>query len=429
MNVVNVTALEVLDSRGNPTVEATVYLDDGGIGTACAPSGASTGSKEALELRDGDKRRFGGKGVRKACAAVEGRLADAIIGIDAYNHREIDEALRKADGTENKSSLGANAILAVSLACAKAVAESNMLPLYRHLGGTRARLLPVPMLNILNGGAHASNNVDIQEFMVVPAGAPDFSTALRWGVEIFQELKGLLAKRNLSTAVGDEGGFAPDVDGVDATLDLILEAVSAAGRKPGREVWLALDCAANELRSGKGYSLPGEKDSRFTSKSFAAKLAKWQSSYPIVSIEDGMAEDDWQGWKELTDACGDKAQLVGDDLFVTDTKLLGRGMAEGVANAILVKPNQCGSLSETEDAVNLAQSGGYATVMSHRSGETEDSTIADLAVAWGCGQIKTGAPCRGERTAKFNRLLRIERELGRSARFPGKDAFRGAGWL
>ena len=424
MNVINVIALEVLDSRGNPTVEATVCLDDGCVGSACAPSGASTGSLEALELRDKDAKRYNGKGVTKACAAVEGDLADAIVGIDSYDQRAIDMALINADGTDNKSSLGANAILAVSLACARASADSSMLPLYRYLGGTRARLLPVPMLNILNGGAHASNNVDIQEFMVVPAGARDFSTALRWGAEIFHALKGILDKRGMSSAVGDEGGFAPDVDGVSETLDLVLEAIAKAGRKPGKDVWLALDCAANELRGGKGYKLPGEK-SNYTSKGFAQQLAKWQSSYPIVSIEDGMAEDDWKGWKELTQACGYKAQLVGDDLFVTKTELLRKGIEEGVANAILVKPNQCGSLTETEDAVGLAQGSGYATVMSHRSGETEDSTIADLAVAWGCGQIKTGAPCRGERTAKFNRLLRIERELGDKAVFAGKDAFRG----
>lgn len=424
MNVINVMALEILDSRGNPTVEATVHLDDGSIGTAGVPSGASTGSKEALELRDKDPKRYGGKGVAKACASVEGGLADAIIGMDAYDSRAIDNALLRADGTENKSSFGANAILAVSLACAKASAESSMLPLYRYLGGARARLLPVPMLNILNGGAHAANNVDIQEFMVVPAGARDYATALRWGSEIFHALKGVLEKRGMATGVGDEGGFAPEVGGVEETLELILEAIAKAGRKAGKDVWMALDCAANELRAGKGYSLPGE-NGKYSSGEFAAQLAKWQSKYPIVSIEDGMAEDDWKGWKALTDKCGDKAQLVGDDLFVTNSAILQKGIDEGVANAILVKPNQCGSLSETEDAVALAQENGYATVMSHRSGETEDTTISDLAVAWGCGQIKTGAPCRGERTAKLNRLLRIERELGGSATFAGKDAFKG----
>ncbi|MBF2734780.1 MAG: phosphopyruvate hydratase [Betaproteobacteria bacterium AqS2] len=424
MFITNVTALEVLDSRGNPTVEATVHLADGSVGRACAPSGASTGSKEALELRDGDPKRFGGKGVRKACAAVTGRLRKAVMDLDAEDQEQIDARLLAADGTANKAKLGANAILAVSLAAAKAAAESQDQPLYRHLGGRRARLLPVPMLNILNGGAHASNNVDVQEFMVLPAGAPDFATALRWGAEIFAALKSLLAKRGMPTSVGDEGGFAPDVDGVAATLDLILEAIAKAGRKPGKDVWIALDCAANEFYAKGTYNLRAE-NKRCKSAEFAKMLAGWASKYPIASIEDGMAEGDWAGWKALTKACGDSTQLVGDDLFVTDTKLLGKGIKEGVANAILVKPNQCGSLTETEAAVTLAQDSGYATVMSHRSGETEDTTIADLAVAWSCGQIKTGAPSRGERTAKFNRLLRIEQELGRAARFAGRSALRG----
>ena len=424
MKIVAVNSLEVLDSRGNPTVEATVILADGSTGTACAPSGASTGSKEALELRDQNPRRFGGKGVLQACAAVTGKLARVVCGLDATDNRTIDAALLAADGTPNKAKLGANAILAVSLACAKAGAAANRLPLYRHLGGTRARLLPVPMLNILNGGAHAANNVDIQEFMVVPAGAPNFSTALRWGVEVFHALKKILSGKKMTTAVGDEGGFAPDVDGVRPTLELILKAITAAGRKPGKEVWIALDCAANELVTSKGYALPGEK-SKYSAKQFADQLAQWQAQYPIVSIEDGMAEDDWQGWQHLTNACGKQAQLVGDDLFVTNVELLQRGITAGVANAILVKPNQCGSLSETEDAVAVAQANGYATVMSHRSGETEDTTIADLAVAWNCGQIKTGAPSRGERTAKFNRLLRIEQELGKSAIYAGRAAFNG----
>lgn len=424
MKIVAVKSLAILDSRGNPTVEATVELEDGSIGWAAAPSGASTGSKEALELRDLDPRRYGGKGVNKACAAVAGKLARTVTGMDADDHHALDAAMLAADGTENKSKLGANAILAVSLASAKAAALSNFLPLYRHLGGTRARLLPVPMLNILNGGAHAANNVDVQEFMVVPAGAPDFATALRWGSEVFHALKGILGKRGMATAVGDEGGFAPDVDGVAATLDLVLEAIEKAGRKPGRDIWLALDCAANELVTKSGYNLPGE-GRKFSRKQFVTQLAQWQAKYPIVSIEDGMGEDDWTGWRELTEQCGARAQLVGDDLFVTNTDLLARGIRDGVANAILVKPNQCGSLTETEAAVNLAQEHDYATVMSHRSGETEDVTIADLAVAWSCGQIKTGAPSRGERTAKLNRLLRIERELGSAARYAGKDVFRG----
>lgn len=424
MFITNVTALEVLDSRGNPTVEAAVHLADGSVGRACAPSGASTGSKEALELRDGDPKRFGGKGVRKACAAVAGRLRKAVLDLDAEDQEQVDARLLAADGTPNKSKLGANAILAVSLAAAKAAAAAQGQPLYRHLGGRRARLLPVPMLNILNGGAHADNNVDVQEFMVLPAGAPDFSTALRWGAEIFAALKGLLAKRGMTTAVGDEGGFAPDVDGVAATLDLILEAIAKAGRKPGKDVWIALDCAANEFHAKGTYSLKAERR-RCKSPEFAKLLAGWARRYPIASIEDGMAEDDWEGWKLLTKACGASTQLVGDDLFVTDAKLLRRGVDSGVANAILVKPNQCGSLTETEAAVALAQESGYGTVMSHRSGETEDTTIADLAVAFSCGQIKTGAPSRGERTAKFNRLLRIEQELGRAARFAGRAALRG----
>ena len=422
--IVDVKALEVLDSRGNPTVSATVHLDDGSTGSACAPSGASTGSKEALELRDGDKKRFGGKGVRNACAAVEGKLRRAVLGLAADSQQDIDAALLAADGTKNKGKLGANAILAVSLAAAKAAAASADQPLYRHLGGTRARLLPVPLLNILNGGAHASNNVDIQEFMIVPAGAKDFATALQWGAEVFQALKGLLAKQGLTTAVGDEGGFAPDVDGVAATLDLVLAAIAKAGRKPGKDVWLALDCAANEFYANKRYNLTAE-NKKYGSKEFAQALQKWTRKYPIISIEDGMAEDDWDGWRALTSACGSGTQLVGDDLFVTDVKLLQRGIDTDVANAILVKPNQCGSLTETEAAVALAQGSGYGTVMSHRSGETEDTVIADLAVAWNCGQIKTGAPSRGERTAKFNRLLAIERELGSAARYAGKDAFRG----
>ncbi len=422
MKIVAVSSLEILDSRGNPTVEATVTLQDGSCGTAAAPSGASTGSKEALELRDGDPKRYGGKGVERACNIVAGQIARKVIGLDADDCHAIDAAMLAADGTANKAKFGANAILAVSLAAAKAAANSQRLPLYRHLGGKRANLLPVPMLNILNGGAHAANNVDIQEFMIIPAGARNFSTALRWGAEIFHALKGLLATKHMSTAVGDEGGFAPDVDGVKATLELIMTAIRKAGRKAGRDIWLALDCAANEFATRSGYHLPGE-GKKYSKSQFADQLVSWADAYPILSIEDGMSETDWSSWKRLTMLCGAKTQLVGDDLFVTDVKLLGKGIAEGVANAILIKPNQCGSLTETEAAVTLAQHAGYATVMSHRSGETEDATIADLAVAWGCGQIKTGAPSRGERTSKFNRLLRIENELGKAARFAGKDAF------
>ena len=423
MQIQAVHALEILDSRGNPTVEAVVRLEDGSIGRAAAPSGASTGSKEALELRDKDPKRFNGKGVTKACAFVEGKLASAVIGLNAYDQANVDAKLLAADGTANKTKLGANSILAVSLATAHAAAESSFMPLYRYLGGTRARTLPVPLFNILNGGAHAANNVDIQEFMIVPVGAPNFKTALQWGAETFHSLKSILSKRKMSTAVGDEGGFAPDVDGVAATLDLILEAISKAGRKAGKDIYIALDCAANEFATAKGYNLAGENKS-FTSQGFVKQLAKWRAKYPIVSIEDGMEENDWKGWSSLTKEVGKNTQLVGDDLFVTQVKLLGKGIKQNIANAILIKPNQCGSLTETLDAVELAQQNDFGTVMSHRSGETEDVTIADLAVAWSCGQIKTGAPSRGERTAKFNRLLRIEHELGKSALYAGKSVFR-----
>ncbi len=411
-----ISSLQVLDSRGNPTVEATVYLSDGSTGRAAAPSGASTGSKEALELRDGGAS-YMGKGVLRACANIDGPIARALAGCDAADQDALDDKMLRLDGTAAKSKLGANAILAVSLAAAKAAAVSWRMPLYRYLGGTAARTLPVPLMNILNGGAHAANNVDIQEFMIVPTGARTFSEAVRWGTEVFHALKGLLAKRKMATAVGDEGGFAPDVDGVSQTLDLVMAAIKAAGRKPGKEIALALDCAANEL-AGKGtYALPGERAKPYTSAQFADQLAKWRTSYPIVSIEDGMAEDDWKGWQTLTAKLGATTQLVGDDLFVTSTKLLARGVKSGVANAILIKPNQCGSLTETDAAVAAAKQSGYGTVMSHRSGETEDETIADLAVGWDCGQIKTGAPSRGERTAKYNQLMRIESELGRAARY------------
>ena len=417
-----IRAFEVLDSRGNPTVAAEVVLFDGTAASACVPSGASTGSKEAMELRDGDKKRYLGKGVTKACKAVEGPLAEVAMAIDVRDTRGIDQALIAYDGTLNKKKVGANAILAVSLACAKVAAKSQEMHLFEFLGGKRARVLPVPMMNILNGGAHASNNVDIQEFMIVPAGAKDFATAVRWGAEIFQTLKGVLAKRGMVTAVGDEGGFAPDLGSVEETLDLILEAVSKAGRKPGTEVLLALDCAASEFSAGTGYNLKGA-GKKYSSKGFAAQLANWRSKYPIVSIEDGMDERDWKGWRYLTEACGGNTQLVGDDLFVTDAKLLTKGIDEKIANAILIKPNQCGTLTETEMAVNIAAGSGYGTVMSHRSGETEDVTIADLAVAWNCGQIKTGAPSRGERTAKYNRLMYIERELGADAIYAGNYLF------
>ena len=416
----SVAALQILDSRGNPTVEAAVVLADGSSGRAAAPSGASTGSKEALELRDGG-REWGGKGVSRACRNVSGPIARALVGLDAADQRALDEKLLRLDGSAGKKKLGANAILAVSMAALKAAAASGRRPLYRHLGGSAARSLPVPLMNILNGGAHASNNVDIQEFMIVPIGARTFSQALQWGAEIFRELKLLLARRGMSTAVGDEGGFAPDVDGVARTLNLVMQAIRAAGRKPGAEVALALDCAANELCSRGRYRLRAERSRSYSSAELVDQFAAWRRKYPIISIEDGMAESDWAGWERLTAQIGSTTQLVGDDLFVTSTRLLARGIRRNVANAILIKPNQCGSISETEDAVFAARRAGYASVMSHRSGETEDATIADLAVGWGCTQIKTGAPSRGERTAKYNQLLRIEAELGRAARYCGCD--------
>ena len=422
MKITDIQALEILDSRGNPTVEVKVILEDGSYGVACVPSGASTGSKEALELRDKDPKKFGGKGVTKAIANIEGKIKSAVVNLNAFEQRELDNKLLKLDGTKNKAKLGANAILAVSLATAKAAANSNYLELYQYLGGTYANTLPVPLMNILNGGAHADNNVDIQEFMIVPAGAPNFATAIRWGAEVFQNLKSILGKRKLTTAVGDEGGFAPNLANVNETLDLIIEAIQKAGRKPGKDIWLALDCAANEFYVNKKYDLAGE-GKKYSNKEFAKALAKWSKQYPIISIEDGMEESDWTGWQYLTDECGKSTQLVGDDLFVTQVELLQKGIDKKIANAILIKPNQCGSLSETQDAVRLAQENNYGTVMSHRSGETEDTTIADLSVAWNCGQIKTGAPSRGERTAKFNRLLRIERELGSNARFAGTCIF------
>ena len=422
MDIDLIRAFEILDSRGKPTVAAEVILFDGTAATACVPSGASTGSKEALELRDGDKRRYLGKGVTKACKAIEGPLAEVVMPFDVRETRGIDNALIACDGTGNKAKVGANAILALSLACAKAAAKSQELELFEFLGGKRACVLPVPMMNILNGGAHAANNVDIQEFMVVPFGAKNFATAVRWGAEIFQTLKGLLAKRGLVTAVGDEGGFAPDLGSVEETLELILEAITKAGRKPGKEVLLALDCAASEFATSSGYNLKGA-GRKYSRKAFASQLAKWRAAYPIVSIEDGMDEQDWQGWKYLTEACGANTQLVGDDLFVTDSQLLAKGIDQKIANAILIKPNQCGTLTETEMAVNIAAGSGYGTVMSHRSGETEDTTIADLAVGWNCGQIKTGAPSRGERTAKYNRLMYIERTLGADAVYAGNYLF------
>ncbi|MGN6590101.1 MAG: phosphopyruvate hydratase [Sphingomicrobium sp.] len=421
--IVDVHARQILDSRGNPTVEVDVTLEDGSMGRAAVPSGASTGAHEAVELRDGDKSRWGGKGVTKAVEAVNGEIAEEVVGLEAEDHVLLDQAMIALDGTENKGRLGANAILGVSLAAAKAAAETVGLPLYRYVGGVDAKLLPVPMMNILNGGAHADNGIDFQEFMIVPAGAPDFAEALRCGAEIFHALKAGLHQAGLSTAVGDEGGFAPAINSSREALDYIEKAVSAAGYKLGDDVLLALDCAASEYFKDGAYRMTGEGKT-LSSAENADFLADLAANYPIASIEDGMAEDDWEGWKALTDKLGSRIQLVGDDLFVTNVKRLQKGIDDGIANSILIKVNQIGSLTETIDTVKLAQSSAYTTVMSHRSGETEDSTIADLAVALGCGQIKTGSLSRSDRIAKYNQLLRIEEELGETARFAGRGAIR-----
>ncbi|HEX6071478.1 MAG TPA: phosphopyruvate hydratase [Sphingomicrobium sp.] len=421
--IVDVHARQILDSRGNPTVEVDVTLEDGSMGRAAVPSGASTGAHEAVELRDGDESRWGGKGVEKAVRAVNGAIAEDVVGREAEDQAELDSALIALDGTENKSRLGANAILGVSLATAKAAADALGMPLYRYVGGVDANLLPVPMMNILNGGVHADNGIDFQEFMVMPVGAPDFAEALRCGAEIFHALKSALHQAGLSTAVGDEGGFAPKIDNAREALDFIEKAVSAAGYKLGVDVLLALDCAASEYFRDGAYRMKGEGKTLSSAENveFLAELA---SAYPIASIEDGMAEDDWQGWKLLTEKLGSRTQLVGDDLFVTSVKRLKKGIDDGIANSILVKVNQIGTLTETIDAVRLAQSSGYTAVMSHRSGETEDSTIADLAVALSTGQIKTGSLARSDRTAKYNQLLRIEEELRETARYPGRAALK-----
>ena len=421
--IVHVHARQILDSRGNPTVEVDVTLEDGSTGRAAVPSGASTGAHEAVELRDGDKSRWGGKGVEKAVQAVNGEIADEVIGLEAEDQAELDAALITLDGTENKARLGANAILGVSLATAKAAADAVGLPLYRYVGGVDASLLPVPMMNILNGGAHADNAVDFQEFMVMPVGADGFAEALRCGAEIFHALKGALHEAGLATGVGDEGGFAPEVRSAREALDFIEKAVSAAGYKLGDDVLLALDCAASEYFRDGAYQMKGEGKT-LSSAENAEFLAALASEYPIASIEDGMAEDDMHGWKLLTEKLGNGVQLVGDDLFVTNVKRLEQGIADGIANSILIKVNQIGTLSETIDAVTMAQTSGYTTVMSHRSGETEDSTIADLAVALSCGQIKTGSLSRSDRVAKYNQLLRIEEELRDTARYAGRAAIR-----
>ncbi len=424
--IADVLAFEVMDSRGNPTVQAEVVLQDGSVGVACAPSGASTGSREALELRDGDKSRYLGKGVLKAVDNIVSIIKPLLVGKDAADQRALDNIMIAADGTENKEKLGANAILAVSLAAAKAAAISKKIPLYQHIaevnGSAGKYTLPVPMMNIINGGEHADNNIDIQEFMIQPVGAKSFSEALRCGAEIFHALKAVLQARGLSTAVGDEGGFAPNLPSSDAALEVISEAVSNAGYTLGEDVTLALDCAATEFYKNGKYDLAGE-GKVLDSAAFADYLAELSNKYPIISIEDGMDESDWEGWKILTDKIGSRVQLVGDDLFVTNTKILKRGIDEKIGNSILIKFNQIGTLSETLDAIKMAQDAGFTAVISHRSGETEDATIADLAVATAAGQIKTGSLCRSDRVAKYNRLLRIEAELGDKAIYRGRAEF------
>jgi enolase len=421
-SIERVHARQILDSRGNPTVEVDVVLASGAAGRAAVPSGASTGEFEAVELRDGGDD-WGGKGVAQAVANVNGELAEAVKGVDPADQESLDRAMIELDGTENKGRLGANAILGVSLAGAKAAAAEVGQPLWRYLGGEAAHVLPVPMMNVLNGGAHADNKVDFQEFMIVPVGAPSFAEALRLGAEVFHALKGLLHERGLSTAVGDEGGFAPDLDSNEAALEALVAGIEAAGHEPGGDVAIALDPATSELESDGSYELEHEGRS-LSSAEMAEYWGDITSRYPVVSLEDGMDEEDWEGWKRLTDHIGDRVQLVGDDLFVTNTERLRRGIDQGVGNSILVKVNQIGTLTETLNAIRMARDAGYTAVMSHRSGETEDTTISDLAVATGCGQIKTGAPSRSDRVAKYNQLLRIEEALGGDASYPGRAAFR-----
>jgi enolase len=422
MNISEIHAREVLDSRGNPTVEAEVLLDSGKTGRAIVPSGASTGEHEAVELRDDDKSRYLGKGVLKAVENVNGEIADALANLDASDQRSLDAKMIELDGTENKGRLGANAILAVSMAAARAAANDLDMPLYRYLGGAGANVLPTPMMNILNGGAHADNNVDFQEFMVMPVGAESFSEALRWGVEVFHTLKGVLKKRGYNTSVGDEGGFAPSLKSNLEAIEVVLEAIQQAGYKPGEEIAVALDPAASEFYQDGKYVFKKSDKSAKSSEDMARFWAKWANDYPIVSLEDGLAEDDWDGWKALTDMVGKKIQLVGDDLFVTNTERLQEGIDKGIGNSILIKVNQIGTVSETLDAIDLARRNGYTSVISHRSGESEDTFIADLAVATGAGQIKTGSASRTDRIAKYNQLLRIEEELGSSARYLGLKA-------
>ncbi len=420
--ITDIIARQVLDSRGNPTVEADVHTSDGFMGRAAVPSGASTGKHEAVELRDGDKKKYGGKGVEKAVNNINETIAEELYGWDVTDQRGLDKSMIEMDGTPNKSKLGANAILAVSLAAAKAAAQASGLSLYRYVGGSNARTLPVPMMNILNGGAHADNKIDFQEFMVMPIGASTFSEGLRWGVEIFHTLKTVLKEKGYSTNVGDEGGFAPNIQSNEEAIETVLKAIEKAGFKPGDEVSIAMDAANSELYNDKDKKYHFHKSGKtvMSSEELVEFWVKWAKKYPIISIEDGMAEDDWKGWKMLTDALGSKVQLVGDDLFVTNVTRLEKGIKEKIANGLLVKVNQIGTLSETMDAVSMAQMNGYNTIMSHRSGETEDATIADLAVALNCGQIKTGSASRSDRMAKYNQLLRIEEELETSAYYPKK---------
>ena len=422
-SIVSITAREILDSRGNPTIEADVVLETGAAGRAAVPSGASTGEREAVELRDGDKNRYGGKGVLKAVEHVNTEIADALSGEDANDQISIDRALMDLDGTENKGRLGANAMLAVSMATARAAAIDTGLPLYRYLGGPMARTLPVPMMNIINGGAHATNTVDFQEFMIVPVGAESFAEGLRMGTEVFHALKKVLIGRKLATGVGDEGGFAPDLGSDEDALKIIVQAIEAAGYRPGHDIALAMDVAASELFRDDKYNFKKSGAKARSREEMVDLYRGWVEEYPIVSIEDGMSEGDWEGWKLLTEALGDRCQLVGDDLFCTNSEILAKGISEDVANAILIKVNQIGTLTETLEAIELARAAGYNSIISHRSGETEDTFIADLAVATQAGQIKTGAPSRSDRVAKYNQLLRIEEELGDIAEYPGGALF------
>lgn len=418
--IVDVLAREILDSRGNPTIEAEVILEDGSIGRAAVPSGASTGEHEAVEIRDGDKKRYLGKGVLKAVVNVNDKIRPEVVGLDAADQVFIDRTMIELDGTENKGNLGANAILGVSLAAAKAAAASFCMPLYRYIGGTNAKTLPVPMMNIINGGAHADSGLEIQEFMIMPTRAEDFGSALRMGIEVFHHLKAILKKKGLSTAVGDEGGFAPNLKTNEEAVETIMEAIKAAGYTAGKDVFIALDAASSEFFEKGYYKIEGKRLSSDKLTDYWARLVR---SYPIISIEDGMSENDWDGWKLLTKKLGNAVQLVGDDIFVTNTKILSKGIKQGIANSILIKPNQIGTLTETLDAIDMAKKAGYTAIISHRSGETEDTTIADIAVAVNAGQIKTGSASRTDRIAKYNQLLRIEEELGKAAVFPGKDAF------